>query len=266
MRTRMGVLAVASVGCLAACGGSDDTEKQRADSPRGEIVITCEACPTKPTDDPFQRYRKELTDAFNAKYRGRYRIQPKPYTPADDADSAQHYERAAATGTLPDLFTDQATVIRSVARSGKLIDFADALGEDGWKDTFQPDVFASLTDDADHVWGVPEQRDAIGIYYNKALFKKAGMTEFPATWDGLAAACGPLKSAGAIPFAMDGDWVTQLMWANYLGTQPGGAEFLRSDIRKGDYASNASVVKATEWLKDFHTSGAPDPVHRTLGW
>ena len=25
---------------------------------------------------------------------------------------------------------------------------------------------------------------------------------------------------------MDGDWVTQLMWANLIGTQPGGVKFL----------------------------------------
>ena len=78
----------------------------------------------RPKNDPFARYRKELTEAFNAEYKGRYRIDPKPYTPANDADSAQHYQRAATTDTLPDLFTDQATVVRDVARSGKLVDFA----------------------------------------------------------------------------------------------------------------------------------------------
>ena len=54
---------------------------------------------------------------------------------------------------------------------------------------------------------------------------------------------------------MDGDWVTQLMWANLIGTQPGGVEFLTSGIRSGNYANNPIVVKATEYLKSLHTSG-----------
>ena len=32
---------------------------------------------------------------------------------------------------------------------------------------------------------------------------------------------------------MDGDWVTQLMWANLIGTQPGGVKFLLSGIKWG---------------------------------
>ena len=255
LTTRAGVAPAAVAVALlatAGCGGGSDAST----TPQGEVVITCEACPVKATDDPFQQFRKELTDAFNAKYKGRYRIKATPYTPANDADAAQHYARAAATGTLPDLFAEQATVVRDAARSGKLMDFAPALDKDrAWKSSFAGDAFLSLSDAGGHVWGVPEGRDAIGIYYNKTLFRKAGIAAFPATWDEMLQACAKLKAAGAIPFAMDGDWVTQLMWSNLIGTRPGGVEFLRSGIGKGDFASNPSVVQATEFLKGMHTSG-----------
>jgi ABC-type glycerol-3-phosphate transport system substrate-binding protein len=247
-----GAIAAVSLGAAACFGGDDPSGRTSAD---GEIVITCEACPDRPTDDPFQQYRKELTDAFNEEYRGRYRIEATPYTPPNDADSAQHYQRAAATDTLPDLFTDQATVVREVARSGKLVDFGPILDQDGWRETFQSDAFASLTDDDGHVWGIPEQRDAVGIYFNRLLFERAGVERFPQTWDELMTACGRLRDAGIIPFAMDGDWVTQLMWANLVGTRPGGADFLRAGIRDGGYADNAEVVAATEYLKRMHTEG-----------
>ncbi len=248
----LGVLAVGGSGCFG--GGDEDSGETSAQ--QGEVVITCEACPiTAPGNDPFLKYRKELTEAFNAEYKGRYRIEPKPYTPANDADSAQHYQRAATTDTLPDLFTDQATVVRDVARSGKLVDFAPLLEQDGWKATFQDDAFLSLTDDEGRVWGIPEQRDAVGIYYNKALFERAGIDEFPTTWDGLLSACTALKDAGVIPFAMDGDWVTQLMWANLIGTQDGGADFLQGGIAEGGYADNPVVVQATDQLKQLHTDG-----------
>jgi raffinose/stachyose/melibiose transport system substrate-binding protein len=248
----LGMLAVGSTGCL----GSDDDDPGGTSAAQGEVVITCEACPTTaPENDPFAQYRKELTEAFNAEFKGRYRIDPKPYTPANDADSAQHYQRASTTDSLPDLFTDQATVVRDVARSGKLVDFAPMLETDGWKDTFQDDAFLSLTDEDGHVWGIPEQRDAVGIYYNKKLFDKAGIDAFPTTWDDVLSACTALKDAGVIPFAMDGDWVTQLMWANLIGTKQGGPEFLQTGIRDGSFGEDPNVVQATEFLKRLHTDG-----------
>jgi len=245
----LGMVSIALSGCLA---GDDSSDSGR---PKGEVMITCEACPVTATkNDPFSQYRKELTEAFNRRYKGRYRVKPTPYTPANDADSAEHYRRAAATDTLPDLFTDQATVVRDVARSGKLVDFAPVLDDGGWKATFEGDAFASLTDD-DHIWGVPEQRDAVGIYYNKTLFRRAGIDSFPTTWDDLLGACSSLKAARIIPFAMDGDWVTQLMWSNLIGTRPGGADFLRRGISEGGYTDNPTIVQATEYLKRLHTEG-----------
>ena len=87
------------------------------------------------------------------------------------------------------------------------------------------------------------------------MFAKAGIKTFPATWADFLVDCAKLKTAGVIPFAMDGDWVTQLMWANLIGTQPGGVKFLTSGIKNGNYASNPIVVKATEFLKNLHTAG-----------
>jgi raffinose/stachyose/melibiose transport system substrate-binding protein len=254
--TQVGAVLVAVSIAAAGCGGEKESASEGGAPARGaEVVITCEACPIKPTDDPFQRYRKELTDAFNAKYKGRYRVDAKPYTPANDADAAQHYQRAAVTDTLPDVFAEQATIVRDAARTGKLVDFAPVLDADpAWKGSFKPGAFASLSGD-DHVWGIPEQRDPVGIYYNRALFRRAGVAEFPRTWNELLAACSRLKAADVIPFAMDGDWVTQLMWSNLVGTKPGGAEFLQAGIRERGYADNPNVVQATEFLKRLHTEG-----------
>ena len=252
MTALVGALAAASA-VAAGCGGSGNADNAGS---HGEVVITCEVCPVKPTGDVFQQYRKRLTDAFNARYKGRYRIKPTPYTPANDSDAAQHYARAAATNTLPDIFAEQATIVRKAAKSGKLVDFAPLLAKDpSWKRSFKADAFTSLTDPQGHIWGIPEQRDAVGIYYNKKLFRQAGIASFPTSWDELMADCAKLKAAGTIPFAMDGDWVTQLMWSNLIGTQPGGADFLRGGILKGDLAGNPMVVRATEYLKTMHTSG-----------
>jgi raffinose/stachyose/melibiose transport system substrate-binding protein len=253
MRSRAAAVAVllvliAATVAVAGCGGESGGND-------GEVEVTCDVC-YGTGGDVFQKYRKELTDAFNAKYKGRYHVKSTPYVPSNDSDAAQHYQRAAVTGTLPDLFAEQATIIRDVARTGKLVDFAPLLKSDQtWKASFLPGAFTSLTDGTGKVWGIPEGRDAVGILYNEKLFRKAGIASFPTTWDGLLQACSRLKAIEVIPFAMDGDWVTQLMWSNLIGTAPGGATFLQSGIKSGNYAGNPTVVRATELLKKLHTDG-----------
>src|SRR5262249_38036793 len=98
-------------------------------------------------------------------------------------------------------------------------------------------------------------RDAIGVFYNKELFAKAGVDAFPTSWDELVAASAKLKAAGTTPLAMDGLWVTLLWWGNLIGTEPGGTDFLNGGNRNGNFAANPAVVTATERLKQLHTDG-----------
>jgi raffinose/stachyose/melibiose transport system substrate-binding protein len=220
------------------------------------VVITCSACQDSPTD-PFLQFNYRAVQQFNAKYKGRYQVKIVQNQYAGSGPlRLQYYQRLALANALPDVFLLQRSELQTLAATRKLLDFAPTLAADKpWKKSFYPDSFAALTDKKGHVFAIPEERDSIGIYYNKALFAKAGIRSFPATWDQFLRDCAKLKASGSIPFAMDGNWVTLLMWANLIGTQPGGARFLSSGTAKGAYARNSAVVKATNFLKRLHTSG-----------
>src|SRR4051812_29511201 len=51
-------------------------------------------------------------------------------------------------------------------------------------------------------YGVPYNLGLVGVWYNKALFKRAGISGPPATWDDLLADVGKLKAAGITPLAV----------------------------------------------------------------
>jgi ABC-type glycerol-3-phosphate transport system substrate-binding protein len=220
------------------------------------VVITCSACQSSATD-PFLQFNYDAVQQFNAKYKGRYEVKVVENANAGSgATRLQYYQRLALANALPDLFLLQRSELQTLEGSNKLYDFAPALGGDKvWKGSFYPDSFGALTDRKGHIWAIPEERDAIGIFYNKTLFAKAGLKSFPATWAQFLQSCAKLKASGSICFAMDGNWVTLLMWANLIGSQPGGSRFLATGTAKGNYASNPAVVKATEFLKGLHTSG-----------
>jgi ABC-type glycerol-3-phosphate transport system substrate-binding protein len=220
------------------------------------IEITCTACQNSPTD-PFLQANYQFVQQFNKKYAGRYRVKIVQNAYAGSgSDRLQYYQRLALANALPDLFLLNRSELQTLEGTGKLFDFAPVLRkETRWKASFYPGSFTALTDGKGRIWGIPQQRDAIGIYYNKNLFAKAGIRSFPTTWGEFAAACAKLKSAGITPFAMDGNWVTLLMWANLIGTQKGGGPFLFSGIAKGNLGAKVAVVRATEFLKKLHTDG-----------
>ena len=234
---------------LAACGGGSSDEK-------GEVVITCVSCQASPTD-PSLQHIYNTAQAFNKKYAGKYRVKTiKSQSAGSSADRLQYYQRLALASDLPDIFQVNTGELRSLAKTGKLMNFAPELAKDGaWKSSFNNGAFAALTGEDGQVWAIPETRDAIGIFYNKAIFRSAAVDGFPQTWADFEADCAKIKATGKTCFAMDGDWVTLLTWANLIGTQPGGADFLNGAIRSGDYSTNPVVVKATETLKRWHTDG-----------
>jgi ABC-type glycerol-3-phosphate transport system substrate-binding protein len=218
------------------------------------VELTCQRCEASPSD-VFSQSWYDVVQAFNTKYAGQYHITVQHFGGQNEND-LQYWQRLAIAGSLPDIFIAQATQLKELAKTGKLMNFQPVLAQDkAWSRQFYGGAFESLTDSNGAIWGIPEERDVVGIYWNKVLFAKAGLHSFPKTWAEFLVDSAKLKKAGVIPVAMDGDWVTQLMWANLIGTQPGGVQFLLSGISKGDWANNPMVIKATEYLKKLQTSG-----------
>lgn len=243
------MLALASLGLtVAAC--SDDATSS------GEVVITCAACQQSPTD-PFLQYNYEAAQRFNQQFAGTYRIEVQQNQNAGSSpDRLQYYQRLALADDLPDLFQLNSGEIKSLQTTNKLRNFSGDLNADpAWKDTFLPSVFDALSGDDRQIWAIPQQRDAIGMFYNTKLFASAGYAAFPATWAAFEQAAAKLKARGTTALAADGDWATMLIWVNLIGTQPGGKDFLTGELDSGDYSGNAQAVKASETLRAWHNKG-----------
>src|SRR3954469_14423482 len=192
--TLCGVAALALVCTAAALAGRSASA----------VVITCSACQSSATD-PFLQFNYQAAQRFNARYKGRYEIKMVQNQYAGSGPNRlQYYQRLALANALPDVFLLQRSELETLEATGKLFNFAPALRADkAWKTSFYPGSFAALTDKAGHINAIPEERDSIGIFYNKALFAKAGHASFPATWSDFLKDCAKLKANGIIPFAMD---------------------------------------------------------------
>ncbi|MCJ9669938.1 MULTISPECIES: ABC transporter substrate-binding protein [unclassified Neorhizobium] len=224
----------------------------------GTITITCGACQESPSD-PFLQYNFEAAQRFNEKNKGKYHVETlqNQYANSGGPDRLQYYKRLALAGDLPDIFLLNASEIKELQQTGKLRDFAnDLAARSAWRDSFLKNVFSALSSDGGHIWAIPQQRDAIGIFYNKALLASVGYSNFPETWEDFEDAAEKLRASGKIAIAMDGGWSTLLMWTNMIGTHPDGKAFLEVGIKTAEaYTANQAVVIATETLRRWHTKG-----------
>lgn len=120
-----------------------------------------------------------------------------------------------------------------------------------WSDRLRPlaDSYTNLYPPGKH--GVPYQLNGEALYYNKALFKKAGIETAPATYAELVAAAEKLKKAGIAPITFGGsvNWHVMRLMDQLLETQCGA---------KTHDALKAMTVKWTEYpcataaFNEFH--------------
>jgi raffinose/stachyose/melibiose transport system substrate-binding protein len=89
---------------------------------------------------------------------------------------------AMQSGNPPDLFQSWGGgVLAQYADAGLVQDLTSALQQNGWGDSFQPAPLG-LYKVGDKNYGVPWDAGMVGFWYNKALFKQAGIDAPPTTW------------------------------------------------------------------------------------
>ncbi|MBT2413055.1 extracellular solute-binding protein [Streptomyces sp. ISL-12] len=154
-----------------------------------------------------------------------------------------------ASGKLPDIFhTWGGGVLKQQVDAGLVEDLTDRTKE--WSDGMLPVAKEPYLID-DRLYGIPFDSGMVGFWYNKALFKKAGITAPPATWSGFLDAVRALKSENITPIALAGKekWPGMYYWA-YLAMRVGGAEAVQKAADDKDF-TGAAFVQAGQHLKEL---------------
>jgi len=132
--------------------------------------------------------------------------------------------------------------------AGQFQDVSDVWEANGLSDSLAS-AKASMTIDGKQ-WGVPYTYYQWGIYFNKDVYKAAGV-EVPKTWDEFVANCEKFKAA-SIDCLTTG---TSALWPaagifDYINMRTNGYEF-HMDLTAGKIAWTDDRVKATfaEWAK-----------------
>jgi raffinose/stachyose/melibiose transport system substrate-binding protein len=155
---------------------------------------------------------------------------------------------AMQSGTPPDLFQSWGGgTMASQADAGMLKDITSDVS--GIKSTFNAAALGVYAY-KDKQYGLPWDMGMIGVWYNKALFKKAGIAAPPATWTDFLADVSKLKAAGITPLAIAGkdEWPSMHLWT-YLVLRIGGGTVLNQMVTSGNWNTSACTAAGDQVLK-----------------
>jgi raffinose/stachyose/melibiose transport system substrate-binding protein len=202
-KVRTGVAVAAMLVALAACGGTE----QAADKPAATGPRVLKLWHYEGADSAMGKAWAESVKQFEASHPGvTVKLEEKAFEQirqsagmilnSDEAPDVMEYNKGNATAGL-------------LSKQGLLTDLSPEATKRGWDKLLSPSLQTTAKYDERGVmgagkwFGIPNYAEYVMVYYNKDLFKKAGV-EVPTTFDEFTAALETFKKAGTTPLAVGG--------------------------------------------------------------
>jgi raffinose/stachyose/melibiose transport system substrate-binding protein len=244
-------LAAAAVGAvgLAACGTSGPAQSGGGAASGSASGAAGSATMWAVSGQPNEGIQKNSVDAFNKLGKGTVEVtffQNDPYK--------TKIRTAVGAGQAPTLiFGWGGGILKSYADAGQVEDLTSWLGENSaFKDRFIPSTWGAATLD-NKIYAVPIwTAQPIVMYYNKAVFDKAG-AQPPQTWDDVMNLVNVFNGQGVAPFSLGGQskW-TSMMWLEYLLDRIGGPDVFNAIYaNKADSWSDPAVIETCTKIQDL---------------
>ncbi len=154
---------------------------------------------------------------------------------------------ALSSGTGPDIFYyDLGPGFAGVlANADLLMPLDEAYTEMGWDQRIYPWTLARSTFGG-HTYGVANELEFIGIFYNTRLFAEHGWT-IPASWDELIGMCSVIQEAGLIPLAFTNgsSWPSYHMFSIMMNNKVGRDRLTRmiSGLESWDHPDTVDAIQ-----------------------
>lgn len=154
---------------------------------------------------------------------------------------------ALTSGEGPDIFYyDLGPGFTGVlANAGLLLPLDEAYTEMGWDQRIYPWTLARSTFGG-HTYGVANELEFIGIYYNQRIFEEQGWS-LPGSWEELLAMCGPIQEAGLVPLAFTNgsSWPSYHMFSIMMNNKVGRDRLTRmiSGLDSWDHPDTVDAIQ-----------------------
>jgi raffinose/stachyose/melibiose transport system substrate-binding protein len=252
-----GALLVAGA-AFAAQAGSGATAKKAANG--GSITVWLSGTYAGAT--PGSTYRKWL-DGIKARYEKANPGSKVTFvlTPINNAQFTAQIAAAFASKRVPDamlVYSGGYTtpyMLSSLEKLNSLVDQTSGFykSQTAWDLSC---LGLNCKNGAGDIYGIPNDQGTYGLFYNKALFRKAGIAAPPKTYAQLLADCKKFKAKGILPLAYgDRDGYSTDNWVTYdYSSYMAPGDIAKIDAGKMKYA-DPKLVKPLQALVKFKQQG-----------
>lgn len=275
MKRKIAILlaAIMSVSIFSGCGNSGAGTGSEKEEDTNKESLFIHYMTTRNETDPVILAMQDIAGSYqeeNPDLNFTFEVESIP----DRTSYLQKLKILGASDELPEWFeSDPDTWLASIAEQGKVYDINDLYDELGVQDKIF-DIskeYAKLSDGS--LWLMTFQCNTEYFFYHKDMFKDAGITEEPATFEEFMEVCEKLKEKGYTPLAVGSDWPPLRYFAmipfrmtgnSYIenavsgngsfGEEAGlmGAEFMQ---KLGDYFQMGWTTADSNTMNDLFTSG-----------
>ncbi|MFK3729001.1 ABC transporter substrate-binding protein [Streptomyces sp. NPDC088090] len=155
---------------------------------------------------------------------------------------------ATTSGQGPDVLNIGNTWSASLQATGALLPWdAKNFEAIGGKDRFVDSALGSTGAPGKDPAAVPLYSMAYALYYNKQMFKDAGIAEPPTTWDEVIAAGKKLTEDGKSGIGVEGSNLSNNIHQVFVLGKQHGADFFTAD-GKPDFTSDGAVAAVKQYI------------------
>ena len=244
---------------LTACGGNGGAGGDDLPTDTDGNVIVKIMFHVDKSSTEGQAYQKRI-NAFNAAYKDKG-IKAQAIFKARSA-GASGYETELLNnqleGTLADIITFDAPNTAAYAKSGLLYDITNLISAE------EQSNFYSLNTYDGKLYGLPIQESSAGFFYNKKIFRAAGIdvsgitAENPWTFEQFKEVCAKLQAYGvtAVDMRLDATKDETAPYLLYPFIYAAGGEFASEDgYTATGYYNSAETAKGFQYIKDLLSAG-----------
>lgn len=256
----LSMVAALSLGLLAGCSGGLSSKTSKEAASKDDVKVWVQF-----SDETAEgKAWEQVVQNFNKKYKGKYKVVTE-YIPRSGSGGGYEDKVNAAitTNSLPDVITLDGPNTAAYAKSKVITPLDDYLKDNNMGDVLDSIKQQGTYDGKFYAFGYSESN--VGIYYNKKMFKEAGIDESslptlkkPWTWDEFKAVSKKLKDhfkEAAIDFRLNSNdemlpyAYMPLIWSN------GGSVVNEDGTKAEGYFNSKESTQAVQFIQDLVKEG-----------
>ncbi|MCX4986587.1 ABC transporter substrate-binding protein [Streptomyces sp. NBC_00572] len=231
-----GVVTLSLAFTAAACGGGEGSES----APK---TLTYWASNQGASLEVDKKVLQPELDQFEKETGIKVKLEVIPWS-----DLLNRILTATTSGQGPDILNIGNTWSASLQSTGALLPWdAKNLEAIGGKDRFVDSALGSTGLPGQDPAAVPLYSMAYALYYNKQMFKDAGIAKPPTTWDEVIAAGKKLSKDGKAGIGVEGSNLSNNIHQVFVLGKQHGADFFTAD-GKPDFTSDGAVAAVKQYI------------------